>query len=43
MRVVKLPRRLDRRLARRHPDLYVLLWYWRLVRNEPRPRGDESR
>jgi hypothetical protein len=33
--MVKLPRRADHWLARRTPNLYVLLWYWGLVRNEP--------
>jgi len=36
--VVKLPRRADHWLARHHPNLYELLWYWGMVRNEP-PEG----
>jgi hypothetical protein len=32
---VKLPRRLDWWLARYAPNLYAVLWYWHLVRNEP--------
>ena len=37
MRLPYLPRRLDYWLARSTPNLYVVLWYWGLVRNEPPP------
>jgi len=32
---MKLPKRLDHAIAKRYPNLYTLLWYWKLVRNEP--------
>ena len=38
MPVLRLPRKTDHWIAAKAPNLYTLLWFWGMVRNEP-PEG----